>query len=412
LSSFVRDLICTACGAIDPPEAGEYACEKCGGIRDVRYHYDAIAEVLTRERLASDRDRTLARWLPLLPIPESAPRTPLAVGGTPIYDAPRLAKKLGVRRLWLKDDGMQPTGSFKDRASYVGTARAALKGARIVAAASTGNAATSVSGLCASMGLTPYIFVPASAPEAKVAQLVTYGARVFLVKADYDATYDLCQEAVARFGWYNRSAAVNPYLVEGKKTCGLEIAEELGLTQGEMPDWVSMSVGDGCSIAGTYKGLLEMKRLGLVDRVPKMLAVQAAGAAPLCTAFDRGVERVERMEAKTFADSINVGMPRNPLKALRAVRESGGRYVSVSDDAIRRYIPEIAQSSGVFGEPAATTAVAGVEEARRLGIISERETVLCVVTGTGLKDVKAAMSAVVKPEPIEPQLSAVERSLC
>ncbi len=377
----------------------------------MRYDYAAIAEVLTRARLKSDPDRTIARYLPLLPIPEDAARTPLAVGGTPIYDVPRLALRVGVARLWLKDDSLEPTGSFKDRASYVGVARAASQGATIVAAASTGNAATSVAGLCASMGLEPYIFVPATAPEAKVAQLVTYGARVFLVKADYDATYDLCQQAVARFGWYNRSAAVNPYLVEGKKTCGLEIAEQLGLLRGEMPDWVAMSVGDGCSIAGTYKGMVEMHHLGLIDRVPKMLGVQAEGAAPLCAAFDAGREDVERIAAKTFADSINVGMPRNPLKALRSVRESGGRYLAVPDDAIRRFIPEIAQRSGVFGEPAATTAVAGIEAARRLGIIDDRETVLAVITGSGLKDVKAAMSAVTVPAPIEPNLSAVERSL-
>lgn len=401
----VAELVCTVCGKVDGPHAGEYACAACGGIRDVRYDYDAVAKLLDRARLAENRDRTVARYLPLLPIPSGAKITPLAVGGTPIYEAPRLAEALGVKRLWLKDESGQPTGSFKDRASFVGVARAAHQGARIVAAASTGNAATSVAGLCASMGLVPYIFVPASAPEAKVAQLVTYGARVFLVQADYDTTYDLCQEAVARFGWYNRSAAVNPYLVEGKKTCGLEIAEQLA---GDMPDWVSMSVGDGCSIAGTYKGLVEMEQLGVSDRVPRMLGVQAEGAAPLLAAFDAGTESVTRMEAKTFADSINVGMPRNPIKALRAVRLSGGRYVAVSDDAIRAAIPQTARASGVFGEPAAVTAVAGIRAAREAGILKGSDTVLAVISGTGLKDVKSAMSAVRAPEPIEPALAAVE----
>src|SRR5205814_1341201 len=184
-----------------------------------------------------------------------------------------------------------------------------------------------------------------------------------MVKANYDKTYDLCQEAVARFGWYNRSAAVNPYLVEGKKTCGHEIAEQLQTS--EMPDWLAMSVGDGCSIAGCFKGLKEMRRLGIIDRVPKMLAVQAAGAAPLLRAFENGTEAVVRMEdAHTIADSINVGMPRNPVKALRAVRESEGVFVAASDDAILAAIPKVARHSGVFAEPTAVAAVAGTEAAR------------------------------------------------
>ncbi|MCA9556358.1 MAG: threonine synthase, partial [Myxococcales bacterium] len=309
----------------------------------------------TVDDLRADPRRDVRRYLPLMPVDPQGPLTPLTVGWTPLVNARRLAKDLGVRQLWLKDDSRNPTGSFKDRASFVGVARAAAGRHTVVAAASTGNAATSLAGLAASMGLVSHIFVPATAPEAKVTQLLIYGAKVFLIDADYDTTYDICQQAVARFGWYDRSAAANPYLVEGKKTCGLEIAEQL---QDDLPDWVVMSVGDGCSLAGTYKGLAEMKRMGLVDRVPRMLAVQAEGAAPLTAAFKAGTEDVARIEARTCADSINVGMPRNPLKALRAVRDSGGAFVNVSDEAILDFIPRTARGSGVFGEPAAVTAVA------------------------------------------------------
>jgi threonine synthase len=258
--------------------------------------------------------------------------------------------------------------------------------------------------------MTAHIFVPETAPEAKIAQLCVYGARVFLVKANYDKTYDLCQEAVARFGWYNRSAAVNPYLVEGKKTCGHEIAEQLSTN--EMPDWVAMSVGDGCSIAGCWKGIKEMRRLGIIDRLPKMLAVQAEGAAPLHRAFESRSESVVRMEnASTIADSINVGMPRNPVKALRAVRESDGVFVTASDHAILAAIPMVARLTGVFAEPTAVAAVAGVEAARAKGIVRADESVLSVLTGNGLKDVKTAMKATVAPRPIEPNLGDVERAL-
>ena len=402
--ALVSTLRCTRCGHEDDPRTHEHACTRCGGVHEVEYDYEALFAGFTPDDLRADPRRDVRRYLPLLPVDPRGPLTPLAVGWTPILEAPRLARALGVGQVWLKDDGRNPTGSFKDRASFVGVARAAAGGHRIVAAASTGNAATSLAGLAASMGLVSHIFVPATAPEAKVAQLLIYGAEVFLVDADYDATYDLCQQAVARFGWYDRSAAVNPYLVEGKKTCGLEIAEQM---QDNLPDWVAMSVGDGCSLAGTYKGLVEMKRMGLVDRVPRMLAVQAEGAAPLTVAFEAGTEDVVRLEARTLADSINVGMPRNPLKALRAVRASGGAFVNVSDEAILDFIPRTARGSGVFGEPAAVTAVAGIEAARQRGIVGAGESVLAVISGSGLKDVKNAMRTVTRPAPLAPTLDAV-----
>lgn len=408
LSDHVTALVCTVCGHREDPLDHDHVCTRCGAIHDVEYDYDAVRARLSRETLAGDPRPDIRRYLPVLPVDPEGPLTPLPVGGTPLVDLPAVAADLGLARFYVKDDARNPTGSFKDRASFVGTARAAARGRRIVAAASTGNAATSLAGLAASMGLVPHIFVPRTAPPAKVAQLLVYGAKVFLVDADYDATYDLCQEAVARFGWYDRSAAVNPYLVEGKKTCGLEIAEQL---KDDLPDWVAMSVGDGCSLAGTYKGLLEMKRLGITEQVPRMLAVQATGAAPLTAAFDANTEAFTRLEAKTCADSINVGMPRNGLKVLRAVRASGGRFVNVEDEAILSWIPRLARKSGVFGEPAAVTAVAGVEAAISAGIILAHESVVAVNSGSGLKDIDNAMRTVTRPAAISPTLEAVQASL-
>jgi threonine synthase len=408
--SFVKSLQCTVCRRVDTPEASEYTCLTCGGIREVEFDYAKIGRVFSRSSLASDHTNNMLRYGPLLPIDLHKELPPLAVGFSPTHEAPRMAKELGVARMFVKNDGVLPTGSLKDRASYIGVARAAQSGRTAIAAASTGNAGTSLAGIAASIGLQANIFVPAAAPEAKIAQLCIFGARLFLVKANYDRTYDLCQEAVARFGWYDRSAAVNPYLVEGKKTCGHEIAEQM-FPHGT-PDWVAMSVGDGCSIAGCYKGLHEMKLLGVSDRVPKMLGVQARGANVLKRTFDAGDEKITRMEdAATLADSINVGMPRNPLKALRAVQASGGTFVDVEDSEILEWIPKTARLSGVFAEPTAIAAVAGVARARSLGIILPNETVLAVLTGTGLKDIRTAMRSTAAPLSIEPNLRAVEAAV-
>lgn len=412
MGTYVRQLRCTLCGEISAPDDGnEYTCTRCGptGIREVEFDYEAIRRVFSRASLATDARASIERYLPLLPIEAEGRLPPLQVGVSPLYHAPRLAKELGLAKAWVKNDGVLPTASMKDRASYVGVARAMAQGAQVIAAASTGNAGVSLSGLAAAMGLPAFIFIPATAPEAKIAQLGIYGARLFLVKANYDRTYDLCQQAVARFGWYNRSAAVNPYLVEGKKTCGHEIAEQLAT---DMPDWVAMSVGDGCSLAATYKGIEELHHLGICERLPRMLAVQAEGAAPLVRAWHEGTEQIVRLEdTHTIADSIDVGMPRNPVKVLRAVRRSQGAFVGVSDEAILDWMPRVARTTGVFGEPTAIAAVAGIQRAREAGIIGGHESVLAVVTGSGLKDVKTAMRAVAPPATIEPSLDAVEAAL-
>jgi threonine synthase len=315
------------------------------------------------------------------------------VGWTPIVGAPRLASWAGVRTLLVKDEGRNPTASFKDRASAVGVARAMVRKARVVACASTGNAASSLAGAAASVGISAIIFVPEFAPEPKVAQLLIFGARVIRVKASYDETWELCQRACARHGWYNRNAAVNPSLVEGKKSCGLEIAEQLG---DGLPDWVAVSVGDGCTIAGTWKGLKEMHALGFIERLPRMLGVQAEGARPLVDAFRENRDLVPG-PATTVADSICVGHPRNWRKALRAVRESGGAFVAVPDAAILDAMRESGRRAGIFGEPAGVAGLAGLKHAVEEGIVGGRETALAVVTGSGLKDTRTAARAAGEP---------------
>jgi threonine synthase len=383
-------------------------CAACGpeGVNEIVFDVPGVARRMTRRALAS-RAKDIWRYRELLPVSAAGPTPPLPVGWTPVTEATRLASWAGVRSLLMKDEGRNPTASFKDRASVVGVTRALAARARVVACASTGNAASSLAGAAASVGLQAVIFVPEFAPEPKVAQLLIFGARVIRVAGSYDETWELCQRACARHGWYNRNAAVNPSLVEGKKTCGLEIGEQ---TQAEVPDWVAVSVGDGCTIAGIWKGLAEMHALRIIPRVPRMLGVQAQGARPLVDAFERGGD-LEPSGAATIADSICVGHPRNWRKALRAVRRSGGALVAVPDEAILDAMRAAGQRAGIFGEPAGVAGLAGLRAAVERGIVGKRDSVLAVVTGSGLKDAKTAMGAAGKPVTLAPSDDAVDAHL-
>ncbi|HET7294408.1 MAG TPA: threonine synthase [Vicinamibacteria bacterium] len=407
LPACVAGLRCVRCGrgyvrGLDGP------CPECGteGVLDVEFDLARARRTLTQAALRR-RPRSAWRYEELLPVAPGARRPHLEPGWTPIHDAPRLAAWTGTRRLLVKDESRNPTASFKDRASAVGVARALWRRARVVACASTGNAATSLAGAAASAGLRCVIFVPEFAPEPKVAQLLVLGARVLRVHGSYDATWELCQRACVRHGWYNRNAAVNPSLVEGKKTGGLEIAEQCGE---ELPAWVAVSVGDGCTIAGLWKGLVEMKALGFISRLPRMLGVQAAGARPLVDAFRTSGE-LHPGPAKTLADSICVGHPRNWRKALAAVRASDGAFVAVEDEAILDAQRETGRRSGLFGEPAAVASVAGLRRAVADGIIGRRASALAVLTGSGLKDVRAALRAGGTPVELPPEDAALDAHL-
>ena len=396
------ELKCVLCGASYRPGEVEYTCPACGldGTLDVLYDYAEAERTMSAESLAG-RERSLWRYGELLPI-ESDDHIPrLSVGWTPLYDCPDVAHEYGVGSLLLKDDGRNPTGSLKDRASAVGVGRALETGQKTVACASTGNAASSLSGFAAVAGLRSFIFVPQTAPAAKVTQLLIYGANVVLVKGDYADAFNLATAAIDRYGWYNRNCAINPWLVEGKKTCAMEIAEQTGW---DVPDRVFIAVGDGCCISGLYKGFSDLKRVGLISRVPRIVGVQASGARPIYEAFKSGAERVVFGPADTVADSISVGAPRNWAKALRAVRESDGDMTVVSDVDILSAIPEMARKTGVFGEPAGAAAFAGFRSMAREGLIGRDERVAVVVTGNGLKDIDSAKKAVGTPMTSAPDL--------
>jgi len=403
-------LRCVECGQAFREDQAPYTCPACGtrpdggwGILDVEYDYERQARSFHKDHLQR-AERNIWRYLPILPLRDNARLPSLQIGWTPVMEFPELARRWGIANFLVKDDGRLPTGSFKDRASAIGTAKAVELGFDTICCASTGNAASSLAGFSANMGLRAYIFVPAHAPEGKVAQLRIFKSNVLLVEGSYDEAYYLCQDAAQTFGWYNRNCAINPYLIEGKKTSGLEAAEQLA---DRIPDWVSVAVGDGCTIAGIWKGFVEMKRFGIIDKLPRLLGVQARGAQPIYEAFLAGDETSRPRRAETLADSIAVGQPRNQTKALRAIRQSGGAMVAVSDDESLAAMYELAQRTGIFGEPAGVTGVAGLLRATGNGTIKPNETVLHIVSGNGLKDVRSAQRACPEARRIQVSLDDV-----
>ena len=396
---------CIKCGKTYPATPDLTTCT-CGGVLEIVYDYDEIKKRLTKAVLAERTERTMWRYRELLPIEETTEPTPLRVGWSPLYDEPRLAAQLGLKQLWVKDDGLNPTGALKDRASAMAVAKAREAGAGVIACSSTGNAASSLAGNAAAAGLATYIFVPSRAPKGKVAQLMTFGATVISVQGSYEETFELSRQAINRWGWYNRNAASNPYLSEGKKTVAYEILEQLGW---QAPDYIAISVGDGCTIAGLWKGLKDLYAVGLIDRLPRLISAQAEGCCPINRAVVRG-GGWEPMEENTFADSIAVGVPRNGDKALMAIRESQGLAVNVSDREIMEAQQLLGRSCGVFGEPAGVTATAGVKKLCEQGILGREETVVSVVTGNGLKDVANAIKACGEPISIPGDMNALLRA--
>lgn len=409
----VLKLKCSVCDREYGPNEVEYTCPVCGdvGTLDVLYDYEHLRATLERDTPRSER--SMWRYRDLLPIKPETVVPPLRVGGTPLFQSPRLAADLGLREAWLKDDGANPTGSLKDRASALIVARALEAGIDTVSTASTGNAAAALSGVGASVQsgkMRIIIFVPASAPEAKIAQLLVYGAEVILVEGTYDQAFDLCKDVCLEQGWYCRNTGMNPYTSEGKKTVAYEIAESLGWN---VPDVVAVGVGDGNIIAGVYKGFYDLYQLGWIQRIPRLIGVQALGSSPLVSAWEQGLSATDMqpVEVDTIADSISAGLPRDRSRALKAVRQTNGAFIAVPDDEIIAAIPTLARLTGVFCEPSCAAVYAGVRRAVQLGMIRSDERVAFLLTGNGLKDIKRAQQSVSGGLRVAPNLDSVRRAL-
>ncbi len=405
---------CSLCGAEYAPDEVTYTCPADGGNLDVVLDYAVLKRRGVADLLRAD-DRSLWRYLPLLPVGDPGGEgTPLRrAGGTPMYAPPALARSLGLRQVWLKDESPNPTASFKDRASAVVVARAREIGAQVVVTASTGNAGAALAGMAAAVGHRAVIFAPKSAPPAKIAQLRVFGAQVLLVDGNYDAAFDLSIQAAEAFGWYCRNTGYNPFTAEGKKTAAFEIWEQVSAVSGQ-PSAVSerlavfVSVGDGNIISGIHKGFKDLLELGLIESVPRIFGVQSENSAAVAHAFAAGTEDIQPVQATTLADSISVDLPRDGVRAVRAARQTGGAYLTVSDEAILAAIPALGRA-GIFAEPAGAAAWAGLCKAVDEGLITPDDPVVVLNTGSGLKDVQSAMRAAGEAPVIAPTLDAVKR---
>jgi len=407
---------CFACAETQSADFAGFVCPDCGGNLDITYDYAAIADEVAGG--FGDERTDLFRYAPLLPLKKSESPFPLRLGGTPLYAAPRLGGLLGLRNLYLKDDTVNPSASTKDRAGAVALRRAIDIGADVVAVASTGNAGSSLACLAAALGLHAVVFVPESAPIAKLTQCLSFGATVFAVRGSYDDAFDLCLSASDEFGWFNRSTGYNPFTREGKKTCSYEIWESLGR---RAPDRIVVPTGDGNLLSGIWKGWRDLHAVGLIDRLPRIDCVQSEGSAAICQAVrlirDSGTEEpdwsgvaVDEVQASTVADSISVDRPRDGLAAVKGVLQSGGEAVTVPDEEILAAVPEMARTTGIFAEPAAAAPWAAIRQLVRDEKIGADELVVCIVSGSGLKDIAGIRKAVAAPLLIDPSVEAIKES--
>lgn len=407
---------CLRCGGVRAAERGagakaRYACDGCG------FEALDVQVVPPSEPWGDPPERSLWRYAPLLPVAPPEPSAgPLhALGMTPLHAAPRARARVGAREVWIKDDGALPTGSLKDRASAIVAMRARELGVRRLIAASTGNAGVAMAAMARAADLEAVVLVPASAPAAKIAQLLVFGARLLLVDGTYDDAFALSREASQKLGWYCRNTGYNPFTVEGKKTVSFEICEQLawaGASRGfRAPDAIYVSVGDGNILTGVHKGLEELYALGWIDALPRLVGVQAEGSAAIAHAFAANSDDIQPVRAATVADSIAADRPADGLRALRAVRRTQGHFTVVCDADILRAIPLLGSDAAVFAEPAAAAAYAGLLADAERGLVSPEDRVVVLVTGNGLKDVGAAVRATGEAPTIAADLDALLAAL-
>ncbi|SHH16534.1 threonine synthase [Thermosipho atlanticus] len=391
-------LRCISCEKIYEPSPNLYTCPKCGermGTLEVIYDYEKI----NIHKNDFDPEGDISQFVKILPIKNYV--THLKVGGTPLY---KFKNVLGIKELLVKYDGTNPTASYKDRATAIAISKAYEYNYETIYCASTGNAASSLAGLSASTKLNTFIFVPASAPIAKIAQLYVYGANVIQIDGSYDEAFDISMEVGKRLKWYSRNSAINPYLLEGKKTGALEVIVQNNYVT---PDVVLVGVGDGTVISSLYKGFYDFYKLGLINEIPRIIGIQAENADAIVKTFEKGKPyKPVDIESKTIADSISVGKPRDVIKACKYVEKSNGTFLRVSDAEILEAISEMAKLTGIFGEPAGAASYAGLKKAIKLGLIRKDESACIFVTGNGLKDIKS-VEKLIKTKKVKPDIEEV-----
>lgn len=413
MSSFVA-YQCSICNHQYNPDEVQYTCPKDGGNLDVLMDLKMLGASYSPKDIFASKEASLWRYLPLIPVEDpGGMETPLrAAGYTPVFSPSALSGALGLPYLWVKDESRNPTASFKDRASAVVVGRARQIKAEVVVTASTGNAGAALAGMSAAVGQKAVIFAPRTAPPAKIAQLLIFGAQVILVDGTYDHAFDLTIQAAQEFGWYCRNTGYNPFTVEGKKTAAFEIWEWMNKT---LPVSLQkknlnifVSVGDGNIISGIHKGFKDLLSLGWMEKMPRIFGVQSEGSAAIANTFLVGSETIIPVHANTLADSISVDLPRDGVRAIRAARDTGGQYIKVSDTEILAAISSLGKV-GIFAEPAGATSYAGLVKAKEQSLLDPEDLFMVINTGSGLKDIRSAMQAAGEAPIIEPSLEAVKK---
>ena len=392
-------LVCVHCGAEYPPDAIVYNCEKCGHLLAVKYDLDEIQ--VSHEEL---QKRPIGVWRYKEFLPVRIEPVSLQEGGTPLYHLKRLGEELGLKNLYAKHEGMNPSGSFKDRGMTLGVSMAKQLGKNIVACASTGNTSASMAVYAAKAGMPAVVLLPAGhVALGKVAQALMHGAKVISIRGNFDRALEMVHELCVTHGIYLLNS-INPYRLEGQKTIGFEAVDQLGC----VPDRFVLPVGNAGNISAVYKGLCEWRDIGYIDTLPKMTGIQAAGSAPVVNAIKNNLPVLEvEKNPETVASAIRIGAPVNAEKALRAIRETGGTAESVTDDEILAMQRDLARKEGIGVEPASAASVAGIKKMAEQGLLDKDEKIVCVVTGHLLKDPETVIKQCAAPIEIDPTIEAL-----
>lgn len=402
---------CINCGKDYGSSEVQYLCPECAasnnphqppkGVLKTVYDYKAL-----KSKKVDFAYLGKSGFIDLLPVKTLNSFPNLRVGQTPFYKVDELEKVKLPFNLYLKDDGQNPTYSFKDRASALVSAYAKERGLNTIVAASTGNAGSSLAGICASQKQKAIIMVPHSAPLAKLTQIMMYGATIVPVAGTYDDAFDLSIEATEKFGWYNRNTAFNPFTIEGKKTVSFELFADM---QQQIPDRIFVPVGDGVIISGVYKGFEDMLNIGIIDKMPVIVAVQSKGSDNLVRNLEQ--QPFEIKISNTLADSISVDIPRNFYMAQNYLKTYHGEWLAVSDGEIIEASSILAKNTGIFSEPAAATAFAGLLHYQLTGKLTDDSNNVVLLTGSGLKDISTVSNRLKMPKPIKPNLNELEKLL-
>jgi len=401
-------LKCISCSREYQIDEMIYYCKSCNDLLEVVY------DKLELEKKANSSDwrklpLSVWRYHPFLPFKDGSTRVTINEGGTGLHRCERLGAFLGLKTIYIKNEGENPTGSFKDRGMTVGVSKALELGVSSVICASTGNTSASLAAYAARAGLKRIVLIPSGkVAYGKLAQAMMCGAQVVQVKGNFDEALEMVMDLAERFKDVYLLNSVNPFRLEGQKTLAFEVCEQLG----HVPDWIVVPVGNAGNISAIWKGLQEFKSLGYINKLPRMVGVQAAGAAPIAEAFEKGSSEITFVDKpETIATAIRIGFPQSWKKALKAIRESNGLATKVTDEEILSAQGSMAKLEGIFVEPASATPVASVRNLVRNGTINKDDEVVCVATGHGLKDPDVITKFFEKPVEVEADIKALERTL-